>query len=327
VTVNPDLFRASSDPETWKLLAAAINGEFAMIDMDAARRKPAEGLSEREAEAEREKTIAPARQLMTQMINYRWGGYRQHYTVGQLDTNVLVLMAEKNVIGWQDLFNAKAAFGTAEDLVAVQQRALLFGATVNPSHALPHAAKPLLLVNGLRHDGNLATTEQLFKMGADPGYDNNGGLFSAVVEAGRADIGRVFAKYGQHGLLNIDAWVTSAKNNRKLKLYEDLRKIQWEYGRFTVIDNETLAENKPLPDNTGNLKIIFNFASHRVTEIMEITNPKQAIVKDFSFDDYGQNAITAAREKLVELGASPSKGESLLGKPSVARPAIRGLGS
>lgn len=327
MTVNPDLYRASSEPEAWQRLVDEINVEFKAIDKDAARRRPSATLSDRDAETQRITAIEPARKALSAAVNAQWGGYRMHYTIGQLDTDILTILAERRHIGWQDIFNAKAAFGTADDLALIQRQAQLAGTTVNPSHALPHAAKPLQLVNGLRHEGNIGTTEYLFRQGADPAQDD-GNLFNAVVELGRPDIGRLFARFGQNGVLNMDPHVNNARRNRKFKLFDDLRKIQWEFGRYHVVDNDTLVENKPLPDSTGNLKIIFNFSARRVTEIMELANPKQNVVKDYGFDEYGQGALELARQRLLDAGANPSGIDiPLRGKGSVARPAARGLTS
>lgn len=325
MTIKPELYRASSDPDTWRLFADAVNQEFALIDMDAARRTATEFLSEKDAETERNKAIEPARAIIQQINYQQWGGYRMHYTLGQLDTDMLVLLAERRHIGWQDIFNAKAAFGTPDDLEKIRTQALKFGTTFNPNNSLSTAARPMQLVSGMRFEGNAATTEYLFKLGADPAYDNNGALFNQVVDAGRADIGHIFARYGQNGILNVEAWANSARTNRKFKLYEDLRRIQWNIGRYHVIDNNTLLETKPLPDNAGSLKVLFNFASRRVIEIMETTNPRQAQTQNYSFDDYGPDALENARDKLLELGAQPAALDVMRGKSVISRPAARGL--
>lgn len=327
--MNEDFFRNTNEPATWRLCAQDIAAELRAIDMESAYRKPSAALTERDAEAQRAAAAEPLRNILGRMTNVQWPSNtanRRHYTLGQIDANVLVLACERRFLSWQDAFNAKAAFGAPEDLEAIDRAAQLAGNTLNRNTALVHAAKPVLLIAGLRHEGNLETAEQLFKMGADPAYDNNGELFKDVVDQGRADIGRVFARYGRDGLLNVESWVNWAKGQRKLKLYDDLRRIHWEYGRFTALDNETLVETKKLPDNAGALKIVFDFAARRVTEIFENSNPRQVSSKDFSFDEYGQNALEAAREKLIEMGAKPSGIElSLRGKTAVARPAGLGL--
>ncbi|HYD17893.1 MAG TPA: hypothetical protein VEF76_05400, partial [Patescibacteria group bacterium] len=226
--MNNDLLRASSDPEIWKQAAAEINGVMSAIDFDAARKLPSATLTEKDAQTQRDLAFEAPRKLIYQIQQYQWGDKRLLFTYGQLDTEALLLLAERKQIGWQEIFNAKAAFGTPEDLENIARGALLAGSNLNLNTALGHAAKPVLYVQGLRHEGNLATTDKLFQMGADPNHDNNGTLFMNVVDQGRADIGRVFAKYGQHGLLNIESWVKWSREQRKLKLYEDLRKINWE---------------------------------------------------------------------------------------------------
>ncbi len=324
--MNNDLLRPSSDPEIWKLCAADMNGVMATIDFENARRLPSATLTERDAQTQRDLAIDAPRKLISQMKATEWGSNRTHYTLGQLDTDALVLLAERKVLGWQEIFNAKASFGKPDDLELLRTQALLFGTTINMNTALPHASKPMNLVTGFRFEGNYDTTEYLFRQGADPNYDNNGVLFYTVVELGRSDIGKLFAKFGQNGLLNVESWVNKAKADRKIKLHEDLRKIHWEYGRYHVLDNETLQETKIFPDNTGALKILFNFASRHVTEMLELPNPRQVIVKDYSFDDYGQQALESARAKMIDMGASPSGIDlPLRGKSVVPKPATFGL--
>lgn len=324
--MNNDLLRPTNDAEIWKLCAAEMNGVMACIDFENARRLPSPTLTERDAATQRDLAIDAPRKLVSQMKSMEWGSNRTHFTLGQLDTDALVLLAERRVLGWQEVFNAKASFGKPDDLELIRAQALLFGTTINMNTALPHASKPMNLVTGFRFEGNYDTTEYLFRQGADPNYDNNGVLFYTVVEQGRSDIGRLFAKFGQNGLLNVESWVTKAKADRKLKLYEDLRKIHWEYGRYHVLDNETLQETKLLPDNTGSLRILFNFASRHVTEMLELPNPRQVIVKDYSFDDYGQQALETARAKMIDMGANPSGIDlPLRGKSVVPKPATFGL--
>jgi hypothetical protein len=261
------------------------------------------------------------------MQSNSWSQQRLQYTLGRCDTDCLVLLAERKIYSWQEIFTAKALHGCGQDLVTIQRAAQDQGQVVELTQALRAAAKPVLLTEGLRHEGNLATTDQLLQMGADPGLDN-GQLFLTVVTEGRVDIGRVFARHAQgSAFLDVGGWMNWAQQNRKIKLYTDLRDIWWDYGRFKANDRETLVETKPLPDNTGNLRIVYNFAARRVSEIYEHNNPRQALLKDFSFDDYGPEAIEQARLKLLELGGEPSvTGYTLRGKPVTPKASISGLG-
>ncbi len=327
--MNDDFLRSSTNPETWRLAAEGIAGELEQIDRAAARLNPTPALTEREAETARNAAMDPARKIFASISAYQWPAVRTMYTLGQQDTEILILLAERRITDWQTIFNAKAAFGTAEDILAIKAAADLNKGQVNLNSALTHAAKPNVLVAGLRTEGNFDTTEQLFKLGADPatGNNNNGQVFNDTVEAGRADIGRLFAKYGQSGILNVDSWVQAAKANRKFKLFDDLRKIQWDYGRFTALDRETLLEVKTLPDNAGTLKSVFNFASRHVSEIFETVNPRQSILRDIPFEDYGDAALENARSKLIEMGGSPSGiEETLRGKPQV-KPGLSSRGA
>ena len=322
-----DLIKQTIDPNRWRACAEEMNAAFLTIDMDAARRQSSGMLPEKDAEAERVKAMESTRKLIYTMQSQQWPANRTHYTLGQLDTERLILCCERRILDWQSVFNAKAAFGTPEDLRAISEAAKLQGSALDLIFPLRHAAKPTMLVAGLRHEGNIDTVAELMKMGADPAQDN-GGVFQTAVLEGRADIARVLARYGQNGLLDINTWVNWAKANRKLKAYDDFRQIQWEYGRFTALDHETLLEVKSLPDNACNLRIVYNFAARRVEEIHEFpnTNPRQNTVTGYSFDDYGTAALESAREKLIEMGGHPSDlGASLRGKGAVAKPTVFGL--
>jgi hypothetical protein len=323
--VIDELVKATNDPDRWKECADQINDVLRAIDTVAARRKASLTLPEKDAEAERTKAVEAAKKTINTAQYAQWPSNRMLYTLGQLDTDRLLLCCEKKIIDWQIALNAKAAFGTGEDVRQIFEQARLNGATLDLAQPLRHAAKPVLLVAGLRHEGNIDTTAQLMKMGADPSTDN-GQVYQTAVLEGRADIGRVIARHAA-GLIDFNAWTNWAKSNKKLKAWDDFRQIQWDYGRFHVIDHETIVETKPLPDNTGNMRILFNFAARRVEEIHEFTNPRQNTVNGFTFDEYGETALEAAREKLIELGGHPSGlGPPLRGKGAVGKPSVFGLG-
>ncbi len=321
-----DLAKPTNDPARWKAFAEEMDAVLLNIDMDAARRKSSVILTEAEAEAERTKAMAETKKVFLAMQGAQWPLNRTHYTLGHLDAQRLALCCERRLIDWQTAFNAKAAFGTADDVRLMYDQARLLGVNIDLVNPLRYAAKPLLLTPGLRHEGNIETVVQLLKLGADPAQDN-GQVYQTAVLEGRADIGRALARHDQSRLLDLNGWVNWARNSRKPKAYEDFRAIWWDYGRFTAADRETLVETKPLGDNTGTLRIIYNFAARRVEEIHEFANPRQNLMNGFTFDEYGEGALEAAREKLIELGGSPSdSGSSLRGKSSVAKPAVFGLG-
>jgi hypothetical protein len=321
-----ELVKPSNDPERWKACADELNNSLLSLDMDAAQRKASAALPEKDAEAERMVAFAEVKKAINLAQVSNWPAVRMHYTLGRLDTKRALLCCERKILDWQSLLNAKAAFGTGRDVETVFEQARLAGVALDLAMPLRHAAKPVLLVAGLRHEGNADTVDRLLRMGADPATDN-GGVFQTAVLEGRADIGRIIARHGQQGLLDTAAWMNWARQNRKVKALPDFRDIWWEYGRYQALDHETLVETKPMPDNTGNLRILFNFAARRVEEIHEFTNPKQNLVTSFSFDDYGQSALEAARDKLIELGGRPSDiGQTLRGKGAIARPAALGLG-
>jgi hypothetical protein len=320
-----DLVKGTNDPDRWRAFVPEIAAVLQAVDTEAARRMSSAALAEKDAEAERVKAMAEPKRALSQMAAQNWPAVRMQYTLGQLDTEKLILCCERKLLDWQSVFNAKAAFGAAEDMPAIFDAARQQGVTLDLAAPLRAAAKPMLLVAGLRHEGNLETVQELLKLGADPGIDS-GAVYQAAVVEGRTDIGRALAKHGQGGLLDTAAWMRWGLSQRKPKLYADFRAIYWDYGRFQALDTQTLAETKPLPDNAGNLRILYNFAARRVEEIHEFANPKQNTVTGFTFDEYGSTAIEAAHAKLAELGGDPADaGPALRGKSTVPKPGVFGL--
>lgn len=325
--MGEEYLKNSSDPEHWKKGMEYISAVLESIDMAAARHRAATPDDEKEAEQERQRAFAPAQTLMEVIGSMNWQGYRLTYTLGHIDTDHLALLCERKKVDWQQAFAAKAAFGTQDEVKTIAEAMKAAGYTPSLSSALTLAAKPFTIVNGLRHEGNLANVELLFSMGADAN-ENKGNLYKDVVEQGRPDIGRVFARHASLSSLNLMEWVTWAKNNNKPKLQRDLRAIYWDYGRYTPMDSQTLLEIKSLGDNSSQLKIVFNFAAERVAEIYEVgpAATRQVTIKDFSFGDYDETAIQIARSKLQELGGSPAgEGDTLRDKKSAVRAVPRGL--
>jgi hypothetical protein len=321
--VDDALLRNASDPQRWQDAAEAINALAAKIDMAAACAVSPAPDQDKATQEKQAAALAPLQNVFRVVGNMQWPGNRFVYTYGRMDVDVLALCCARRLIDWQQAFNGKAACGTPEELEKFAEKARLAGAALNLNTALACAAKPQLMVAGLWYDGNIDTTEKLFKMGADPGgKDGNGSLFVAVVEQGRKDIGKIFARYGQHGLLDVGSWAHWAQRNRKPRLYADLREINCEYGNFHMVDNATLQETKTLADGASQLKTVFNFSAARVHEILDTPNPRQTVVKDFSFDDYAERALEDARAKLIELGGNPPPLEGRVsGKSPLPKPA------
>lgn len=81
-------------------------------------------------------------------------------------------------------------------------------------------------------------------------------------------------------------------------------------------------ENKTIVENNTQLRIVFNFAARRVSEIYQFNQVSYpSVVRDFSFDDYGPVAVENARQKLIAMGGRPSDDPGILiGKKNVIRP-------
>lgn len=265
--------------------------------------------------------LQPARQLLGTLPTSSWPQYRTYMTYGALETDALVVLCQHNILAWQTALDAKALTGKADDVQKIADTAQEAGQSLNFSSALNWAAQPKLLAQGVYFKGNLDTTEKLFDLGALPNY-NSQNLFLEVVEKGDFDVARAFARRAHTVGMDIERYVQWAKGNNRPAMYENFRKLHWEYGRFHVADYETLVEKKQLAEKSQ-ISIVFNFASRRVSEIYEYGHPQQAMKTDFAFEDYAEEAIKAAAKKLTELGGNPTPYDpSLPGKRAIAKPKL-----
>src|SRR5690606_32427633 len=129
---------------------------------------------------------------------------RSYLTYAAIDTDIMQLMCENKMLSWQDALNAKAAFGTAEDVQKIHDAAqLVAGNNVNLNSALVWASKPQLLARGFMYLGNAATAEEILKRGANANYDSNS-LFVTVTENGDLDVARAFARRAAVANINIE---------------------------------------------------------------------------------------------------------------------------
>lgn len=329
--MSAEFLKPSNDPEHWKKGALYAVSVLEGIDMEAARKKAPTPAQESAVNAERQEALAPVSALLNAITAANWPHNRLLYTLGHFSADQLLLLCETRRVEWNYAYRAKAAFGTAEELAAFDSGMRLQGQAPDLTSALVWAGRPQLLVAGLFHEGNLATSEWLLERGANPNYDN-GSIYREAVDNGRSDIGRAFARHAQAANMDLSAWMNWAKSNGRQKLYRDLRAIWWDYARYTPADSQTLIEVKPLSaadQNAGQVRYIFNFAAQRVTEIYEVGHPNQRHVdiRDFAFEDYNDDALRIARDKLRELGGSPADHVSSPGgRKGVTRAHVKGLG-
>lgn len=320
--VPEHLRRNTPDADVWKKSAA----EYARIMKTIAPAKiVAQTIKQLDEKDDREtkvrEALQPARVLVGTVPSGSWPVFRTYMAYGAMETQDLLALCEYKFLNWQTALDAKAMQGRGDDVTAIAAAAKQAGQGLNFSSALGFAAQPKLLTPGIFHEGNLSTTEALFDLGALPNTDNTN-LFLKVVENGNMDVARAFAKRAHTVNMSIDRFVAWAQGNNKPKMYEDFRKLQWEYGRYSVTDYETLVETKPLPEK-AQLNIVFNFAARRVSEIYEYSNPRQSIKTDFGFEDYAEEAIMAAQKKLAELGGNPTPYDgSTPGKRTIAKPKL-----
>ncbi|MDY0009439.1 MAG: hypothetical protein RBS08_07015 [Bdellovibrionales bacterium] len=250
--------------------------------------------------------------------NEGWETAGKYYILGQVDTNTLIAGARQEMIDWEDVLNAKALMGNGDDIHKIHAAAAKAEVHLDLNEALRWAVEPGDMTEGLYHSGNLETGEALLNLGVLPSY-NGGHLFMDVLREGREDIARAFCRAGMDdSSFYLHHWQENARsylednNARQL-----LREMYWEYGRYQAVDASTLVERKPMKDE-GKLRVIFDFAARRVSEIYTAGN--HSFKTEVSFDDYGPAALTQARAKLIELGGHPPADEP---RHSISKPALK----
>jgi|GEM_PF-1352859 len=326
--VDAELLRATDNIDIWHKAAKAYSDLFRGMKPHQLVKDAALSIeSEQERDVKISQALEPVRKLLRTMPTGNWPSGRSYVTYAAIDTDIVQLMCENKILSWQDALNAKAAFGTAEDVAQIHNAAtLVSGSNVNLNAALVWAAKPQLLAKGFMHLGNADTAEEILKRGANANYDSNS-LFVAVVENGDMDVARAFARRATAANINIEGHVNWAKANSRPKLFENMRILQWEYGRYSVTDYDTLVETKQLPEKASQLHTVFNFASRRVSEIYDYGPQRQSTKTDIAFEDYAEEALYAAHRKLVELGGNPPPFDaSAPAKKTIAKPKLSHLG-
>lgn len=317
------LFENTEGAEVWTNAARAIGENFVRFGA-ALQALPVYD----DAEDDAVTTLRDDLQELVQSYGERldnegWENAGKYYIFGQIDTATLVAAARQEMMSWDDILYAKALMGTGEDIKTITAAMHNAEEGIDSDAALRWAAEPGELTDGLHHSGNLETSAALLAAGAKPS-SNNGDLFFDVLREGREDIARVFCLAGRDDEnFHLHYWSENARSWLDESAPRDLlRKMYWEYGRYEAVDTATLLERKPMSDG-GSLRIIFDFAARRVSEIY--MREQHAFKTEVSFDDYGAAALDTARSKLCELGGHPPEdvpgpGRSL-GKPKLAAPA------
>lgn len=321
--VADELFEESTDEKMWSRAAQTVADTFARL-APALENLPVYDDNEDDAITTLRDELQELVQSYTErMDNEGWENARKYYTLGAVDTRALVAGAQQEMLDWEDILNAKALRGTAEDIKTILAAIGKAEASADLDNALSWAAEPGALENTIYHSGNVQTAEALLSAGADPSY-NNGDLFLDSVRTGNADMARVFCRAGMDDPdFHLQEWHDNARSYvQTAEARQLIREMYWEYGRYDVTDAATLVEHKNIGDGTQ-LRVIFDFAARRVSEIYALQNNAQAFKTEISFDDYGPAALRKAREKLQELGGNPPADEPPAGHRGMAKPKLQ----
>lgn len=325
--MDDTLFENSEGVENWQRAAKAIGANIARL-APALQSLPLYDDEEDDSITSLRDDLQELVQSYTERLdNEGWEEGGSYYILGQIETGTLVAAARQEMIGWDTILNAKALTGTEADIDAIVAAASDAEQSLDLGEALRWAAEPGSLTEGLHHSGNLEAATALLKHGARPSL-NDGGLFFDILREGREDIARVFARAGKNDRnFYLAYWHENAGEHlEEAPARTLLRKMYWEYARYEAVDAATLREDKKI-DSGENLRVIFDFAARRVSEIY-ITG-EHAFKTEVPFDDYGPAALETARAKLLELGGEPPPddmpaGHRGLGKPKLASPLRKG---
>ena len=325
--VDDALFEESTDAKVWERTADTIANTFARLS-PMLENLPAYDDEEDDAVTSLRDDMQELVQSYTErMDNEDWENARKYYTLGQVDTKTLIAGARQEMLDWDDILNAKALRGTAEDIKNILDAVYSADASPDLDDALAWAAEPGEMYGAIYYTGNVQTAEALLNAGASPSH-KNGALFLDAVRTGNADMARVFCRAGMDDQsFTLHYWNSEARSYvQTADARQMLHDMYWEYGRYEVVDKVTLAERKSMKDG-GHLRLLFDFAARRVSEIYTTHNSTHAFKSEVSFDDYGPAALRTARDKLTELGGSPPAEELLSGHRGLPKPKLNAPGS
>lgn len=307
--LDDELFEDSEQKSDWEKSARKVVDVFTQMSRHLDNLPAYDDEESDEITDMRDKMQEIVQSYIERMNDEGWEDNRKYYTLGKVPAVTLAAAAFHEMMDWEDALNAVAMSGTAEGVKTVLVKMEEADATPDLGDALNWAANPDALTSDLHFSGNIDTAAALLAAGALPSY-NDGELFRDILRGGNADMARLFCRVGQKDAdFALEYWHETARNHfYGPKERELLRDLYWEFGRFQAVDQATLVERKKMDDG-AQLRVIFDFAARRVSEIYMANHDVAPLKTEIGFDDYGPAALRAAREKLCELGGKPPADE------------------
>lgn len=325
--IDDALFEDTNDAAIWLRAAEQVSDVFSHLAPTLAALPAYDDAEDDDITSLRDDAQSLVQSYTERMDNEGWENNRKYYTLGHIKTETLIAAAKQEMLDWEDVLNAKALRGTAEDIKNILGAMDDAEIRSDLGNALAWAAEPGDLASGMYHAGNVQTAEAILNAGALPSY-NGGDLFLDAVRTGNVDMARVFCRAGvDDPSFTLHYWNSEARSYvQTADARQLLHDMYWEYGRYEVVDQSTLAERKSIKDG-GQLRVLFDFAARRVSEIYTSHNNTHAFKTEVSFDDYGPAALRTARAKLAELGGNPPADEAPAGHRGMAKPKLHAPGS
>lgn len=241
-------------------------------------------------------------ELSAKMNTASWPAERRLHLFGHLDTEHAIGYLRENsyqYLNWQLFFDSKAAWGNPEELQNIYPSSCEAMSSVNLSNALVLAMTRGASFPGAVRVPDPEIIDMILLLGASPAQGFN--QMVEEIRRGHKEIGRVFARHAEgQKHINFKTHAEQFRSKGDFIMYRAFHDLYLEYGRFRRVDHETLEETK----DDLKMRVIFNFAARRVTEIYEMASPP--VLRDFSFDDYEENALHQAHEKLIAIGGAPA---------------------
>lgn len=326
--LDDEIFEDSAAKSNWNRAATVVGDVFAKLakHLDSL---PEYHDEEHDDVTEQRDRIQEIVQSYTERMNDEgWEDTRKYFTLGQVPAVSLLAAARNEMLDWDDVLNAVALSGKAADIDMVIKTMAAADLSIDYNQALIWAADPGDMAAGIHHHGNSETAAVLLQAGALPSV-NGGDLFLDIVREGNKELARLFCRAGKLDRhFSLEYWHENANDYLEAGAARALmRELYWDYGRYEAVDAATLVENKKMKDG-AQLRVIFDFAARRVSEIYMLPDNAAPVKTDVGFDDYGPAALRAAREKLTELGGNPPADEppavqARFNKPGLRAPAQR----
>jgi hypothetical protein len=253
---------------------------------------------------------------------------RKVYVLGRLEAAQAVRLCRAGHMPWWPAFAGHAFFGDLAGLRRVYEAAQEDPGQEtekpSPTNAYRWISQTYVIGGDASNKIDTGVLRQLFAWKADPNDDNgkwlekslrsyDTGALRVLVENG-ASLPTVFKVMAELQKEGGDAQIG--------RIQDALAKDPL----YLKVDDQTLAEVKFIADPSGGatFRTLFNFKARRVSEIYEAGAGHGAVMNAVNFNDYDQEALECARDRLQRLGGHPAETVLTFAKPRLPNAQVPG---